>query len=469
MRLVRHRTLLGVALEGKGMTACVLRHTGSQLEILKTVQAPLSLDLLSSDPVLAGQEIRNHLDGARIRVSSCVVSVPLKWALTLRAELPPASAGLSEADVDSFVAVQAERGFPFPPEELSLAVSRYRTPGGAERVTIVALPAHHVEALRKVFRAARLRPASITLGVSALSASRPDTVSLLLGENGADLQVSAGGGVVALRSLEDAIETDLDGVSFDADMIAGQLRITLGQLPQALRDTLRTVRVFGPDAVAERAIEELADPIACLGMQVEAGDLGLEIPGRVSPSACVAAARHLSGQPAGLEFLPPRTSRFRQVAGRVSSRAAAWLVAAAAVLVMGAASAFLWQHVRLSRIEAEWRSIEARVGEVEALQEQVRKFRPWFDDSLGNLCIARTLTEAFPQDGAVWAKSVAIKDSSKVTCTGHARSNGDLLAMLDALRETPGVEDVQVAQVRGESPLQFSLGFHWNGGGRDGN
>ncbi len=68
----------------------------------------LSLDPLTNDPELVGREIRNHLDAVGIRERHCVVGLPLKWALTTHLEVPE----LPEADVASFLQIEAERGFP---------------------------------------------------------------------------------------------------------------------------------------------------------------------------------------------------------------------------------------------------------------------------------------------------------------------------------------------------------------------
>jgi len=40
--------------------------------------------------------------------------------------------------------------------------------------------------------------------------------------------------------------------------------------------------------------------------------------------------------------------------------------------------------------------------------------------------------------------------------------------MLDRVRDTPGVEDLQVSQVQGGSPVQFTMSFRWNAGESDG-
>lgn len=473
-RTKRYSSLLGIALEGKRLTAAVVHRAGNRLEVRQTCQASLSLDPLTDDPELVGREIRNHLDGARIRERRCAVCVPLNLTLMLRTEVPD----LSETDVDGFLSVQAEREFPFALEDLSLSVSRYGTSEGAEHATIVAIPSNHLAVLQEVLVAAKLRPVSITLGITSLvkgdGGPEEGELTLLLGENGVDLGIFAAGGVVALRPLDETIETEPDGKSFDVETIAREMRISLGQMPQDLRDVIRTVKVYGPAHIVEPVLEELEGSVTRMGMSADRGELQSEAYGaasdairQMSPTALAVAARSLLGESADLEFLPPKTSRFKAVAGRVSTRGALWLAGAAAAFVVALTGTFLLQHWHLSRLESRWVAIEPIVVETEALQQKVRQFRLWFDDSPQGLLIARELTEAFPDDGAVWARRVEIRDLSEVSCSGNARSDVDWLEMLDDLRETKGVQELQVSQIQGESPLRFTLSFRWNAGEAD--
>ena len=94
------------------------------------------------------------------------------------------------------------------------------------------------------------------------------------------------------------------------------------------------------------------------------------------------------------------------------------------------------------------------------MQQQIKKFRPWFDESHRNLTILRTVTEAFPDEGGVTAKTLEIRELSSVTCSGVARDNQAFLKMLDQLRATKEVTDLKVDQVRGKTPLQFTFNFH---------
>ena len=105
--------------------------------------------------------------------------------------------------------------------------------------------------------------------------------------------------------------------------------------------------------------------------------------------------------------------------------------------------------------------MEPKVKELESLQQQTRKFRPWFDNSFQSLSILRKLTEAFPEDGAVSAKNVEIRNLATVICSGTARNNQALLQMRDKLSAAEGVREVHIEQTRGSAPLQFTFNFHW--------
>jgi Tfp pilus assembly protein PilN len=109
--------------------------------------------------------------------------------------------------------------------------------------------------------------------------------------------------------------------------------------------------------------------------------------------------------------------------------------------------------------------MSARVKELDGIQQQIQKYRPWFDESFRSLSILKQLTTAFPEDGTVTAKTVEIRDGNVVNCSGTARDNAALLRMLSQLRAADGVTDLKVDQIRGKSPMQFTFDFHWNKGG----
>ena len=142
------------------------------------------------------------------------------------------------------------------------------------------------------------------------------------------------------------------------------------------------------------------------------------------------------------------------------------VVALAFSLIGGA---FLVQQWHLTHLRSQWATLEPKVRELEDMQQQIKRFRPWFDNSLRNLTILRKVTEAFPEDGVVSAKTLEIRDVSSVTCSGVARDNQALLKVLDHLRAGRDVRDLKVDNIRGKTPLQFTFNFHWGEGGTDAN
>jgi len=188
----------------------------------------------------------------------------------------------------------------------------------------------------------------------------------------------------------------------------------------------------------------------------------------VSPALSLAAT-YLTGVAPGFEFLPPKTSSWRQFSTRFSSKKLAWAGATAGSVVFLIAVAFLIQQWQLSRLQSKWAAMKPVVQELDNMQQQIRRYRRWFDDSFRSLSILRQLTEAFPEDGSVSAKSVDIRDLATITCSGSARDSQALLKMRDQLSAAKGVSDVHIDQTRGSSPLQFTFNFHWTEGGGNGN
>jgi Tfp pilus assembly protein PilN len=473
-RRKRLTSLLGLTLDGSRLEGVVLRRTNGSLQRHQSFSVNLSLDPLTAAPELVGREIRNHLDTAGVRERHCVVGVPLKWALVAHTELPP----LPEADATSLLQLEAERGFPCDVATLRLADSRCPLSAGNQNVMLVGISSAHLSALEQVLSAAKLKPVSFSLGLTALQppggeASR-GVLALAIGESQVGLQVTCGG-VAALRALEGAIEDEGGRRGLQAGLVAREARITLGQLPAELRGAVKHIRIFGPRELAQRLADEMELRFEPMGLKVEIvsdyapNEFGVQLPAEapVSPAFSL-AARRLMGEPPVLEFLPPKPSALQQLVDRYSSgrlRSAGAVAGGVLVLVGGL---FLFQQFELILLRSQWSAMSAKVQELDGLQQQIQQYSPWFDGSFRNLTILRQLALAFPEDGSVTAKTVEIRDGNTVTCTGTAQDNGALRRTLNQLRTADSVTDVKLQQLRGQSPMQFSFDIHYgNGGGHE--
>jgi hypothetical protein len=482
-------SLLGLVFDGSRLDGVVLRRANSSLQLQQSFSATLSLDPLTAAPELVGREIRNHLDAAGVRERRCVVGVPLKWMLTAQTELPP----LPEADSASLLQLEAERGFPCDVTTLRLAHSRCPLPDGKQHVTLAGILNSQLTSLEQVLAAAKLKPVSFSPGLTALQpperrsptrrddeivsqragseSGAPGVLALAIGESQVSLEIT-GGGVAALRTLEGAIENEGSRRTLHTGFVAREVRITLGQLPAGLRESVRRIRIFGPHDLAQQLADEMELRFEPAGLTVELvtkyspDEFGVQLPpdAPVSPAFSL-SARLLTGQTPAFEFLPPKPTAWQQIITKYSSARLRSAGATAAAIVAIVGGLFLFQEIQLIRLRSQWSGMSAKVRELDGIQQQIRKYRPWFDESCRSLSILKQLTAAFPEDGAVTAKTVEIRDGNVVNCSGTAQDNAALLRMLSQLRSANGVTDLKVDQIRGKSPMQFTFDFHWNKGG----
>lgn len=465
-------SVLGLALDGSKLTGAVLRRNNGALQQLQTFTTTLTLDPLTAAPELVGREIRNQLDANGVRDRDCVLGVPLKWVLTAQTEVPD----LPPADAADLLQLESEKGFPCDVATLQLAQSVCRLPGNQQLVTMAGIPFSQLTVLEQVLAAAKLRPVSFALGLQALQPPAAEksngVLALLIGETQVSLQVSALGGVAAIRGLEGALEMQAGQAVLHTGLVAREARITLGQLPAEVRSTVKHIRIFGPRELARQLADEMELKFEPVGLTVEVvsayapQEFGAELP----PSASLAAAFSLAawplmGQAPAFEFLPPKPTLFQQLAAKYSSGRLQTIGAAAAILLLLLIGLFGWQELELIQLRSQWSAMKTKVDHLNQLQGLITQYRPWYDDSYQVLSILRQLTLAFPEDGSVTAKTIELRDGNIVSCTGTARDDSALLRTLGQLRQVDRVSDLKVEQIRGKTPRQFTFEFHWGIGG----
>jgi hypothetical protein len=467
--------LLGLGFEGGRMEAVLARRNEGSVTVQGRANVALSLDPLTNDPELVGREIRKHLDEAGLRSRDAVVCLPTAWALSLTIKLPD----LPEADLRSLLDLEAERGFPCSPDTLIRAESRYRTPSGESYATLLGVPRQNIARLEDCLRAANLRPASFSLGLAALAGADvpadPATEGVLVlapSPSGVGLLVTCGGALAVLRTLEGGVELVNGETQVQSEQVLCETRITLGQLPPELRAAVRRVQVLGRSDDADALAEHLRPRATALGLPTDqvrelgTEETGLRLPHGTALSGPLRLAVHrLAGRPTPLEFLPPRVSQWQQLKAKYATGRFAWAGAAAGAAAAIVFAVFFFQQWQIWRWSARWSAMQTRVRGLQQIQQQIRTYRPWYDESLRSLSILRRLTEAFPEDGTVSAKSVEIRGPTKVTCSGSARDTDALFKAMDQLRTAPEVSNVELDSTRGKAPVEFTFNFQWTAEG----
>jgi hypothetical protein len=508
----RGSSVLGLALDGNRLEAVVLRRSNGTLQVRQTVSASLALSPLTDDPELAGREIRNHLDAAGIREKRCAVCLPPSWLLTLQSKMPE----LPEADRAGFLQLEAERGFHGGPESLFTVHSIFLAAANEHYATLMAVPRSNLSTLERVLRAAKLKPVTFGLGISAVQPAAGDThrvITLLVRSSAIDLQVSGGGGIVALRSLDGAIEAQGAVKRISSELISREIRITLGQLPGALAEGPGKIRIVGQGEMTRQFVHEISPRLAAMGLTVESSEKASNasfdkaLPADLAASGAVAlAAAWVRGADTMPEFLPPKVQPWQQWMSKgMSTRRLIWAGEAAGAVIACVVIAFGVQQWQLYGLRSQWGKLQPKVNELTAMQDRINQFRGYYQQGASVVSIWAKLAATMPKDGSVSLKTMEVRDESPVTvtCTGVAwdsDSFGKVFTQLgeDSTNIANVHPEVKAAQNttsetaddfggggdggggrrggrggggggRGARPVQFTLTFQWLGGASHGN
>ncbi len=450
---VQSRSALAIQLRSHDTTVTLVQSEDGVPRAAQSVFVAISADSAASSPREAGEKLAARLNEEGIREKRCVVCAPPGWALSATTDLP----ALGEEDLQSYLELRAEQEFPMPVAESRLAHCCYTTADGTHRATIAAVAAKRIAAVEQMLTFAGLRVVSLSLGLSRYSTGAPTGGSLHFLANGThiDLVIAAGGGIAALRSLAGSITLDED--RFDVPGFCREVRITLGSLPEGVRQQVREVYFEGPVLAANLLRQRTGEQLQRMGLDAALHDA---VPGE-RDVAFSAASAWIQREVVPFEFLPAQKQRWKKFVSRFDSgRQRRMIGAAVALLCLPLVALFIHFHIEDS-LEKEWDGMKYTVTDLEGIQQNVRLYRPWFSPQPENLLVLEGVIAAFPEKGDVWAKNIEIADAAKVTCTGFARSHAALLGFLDRLKARPEISTIQVQQERGDNPIQFTMTFKW--------
>jgi hypothetical protein len=486
--LGRRSTLIGLSLEPRETVVCRVRRLGRQAVVSAILRVPIPASLFKTAPERAGQELRRHLQAAafrlnRARLDSCLVFLPLSWAFMTEVDLPD----LAEADLQNFIRLEAERRFPLVPDDLALAVVHPRAGRNAQAAQhslLVGAPSEYLSNIEKALRVARVRPVGMTFAIAALAEEWTDEPCVLIRAGKGFLDLAVTGGKASAPLLKNLVWQE--GASHedappDVREFARQLRITLAQLEPERRDRVRTAVLYGGDEWREGtpSFSVIGECLSALGIALQEGvraavQADAALGSEEAPPALLAGGARvlLQGKP-WIELMPPRKAWTHNAhapafAALLSARSVRWTLGAAGAAILLLAAAFGLQARRLAQFEDDWSAIAPRVEQARALQERVRKYRTWYDDSVASLAIPMWLAAAFPNEGSVWIKTLHVKDRTIATCSGIAANRSAWMEVLDNLGKNKDLDDLQVVQTRGDAPFSFTLTFRWKGGGAGG-
>ena len=275
----------------------------------------------------------------------------------------------------------------------------------------------------------KVRAATSSSAVLALAApSTADCVTVLAAPDGVEAVRVSGGKVTALRHVP------LPEGGDPASALAGAVRLAVGSLGAGQP---QTALLWNDSGLGDGALAA-----AC-------GDLGIEAApeSELSPAAALAAAG-LDAAALPFDFLH---SRLAVRDGRPYGRTAAWAAFLLLVLLVAGGTTIADRRARTGEIEA----MRARLSEMapsvaaaRSVVDSVTLARGWYDRRPAFLDCLVALTAAFPDDGRVWATSLALREDQRGVLSGKATGKQLVLDLLDALRQSGGFAEVRLLYVR---------------------
>jgi hypothetical protein len=454
------QSVIGLSLGDGHIRAVSVTRAKGAVEVVKATSAPMTLDLAHPEPELVGREIRNHLDAAGIRERHCVVALPAQWVMSQPTRVPE----LSPEDLSNFLQMEAEKAFPVDVAQLQIARSFYHSAEG-NYVTQFAVRKEHLDQLSAVMQAAGLKPVSYSLGLAALpgvvTAAGMGRITVAVETTGTSVLISAGGGIVALRTGEATVASEGRENVINGGAVARELRITFEQVPPDLRGEIKGLSLCGEEAMVSQLSEGLVDWAKAANLPVTRnGSPGQSLADQLAENV---ATHWMGTEGLALEFLPPRPSQWSLLVARYNSKRLGTIglaVAAVVILVLGA---FGWLEFTRLSLQSRWDGMQTQVVALQAVRSKILEYRPWYDTTYHDLTIVRRVTECFPDNGSVTARSVEIKGTSAVTISGTARDYPALLQTMDKMRKAKEIQGLTPENMRGKAPMQFTLNFRWNG------
>jgi len=454
-RRLRTRSALAITIESGRIAVNVVRNEENGATPAPALSVPIRDSDVLEDPDKAGNQLSTALAAAGIRERNCVVCVPPGWALTASTDLPEVGA----EDLRGYLELRAEREFSIPAGDLRLGYCAYALPNGQRRATLAALSAKKLDAVERMLAVGNRRASSISLALENCLSQPKAMLHFLTNGNHTDVVVTAGGGIAGLRSLAGprvSGDTPFDPAAFCRDV-----RITLGRLPEPVRQQIRHAAFSGPSA--EKLCVQTRFDLLRMGIESpECKQPATADPAQDSPGAAAEAARlRLRDQPVAFEFVVPETKRWQELFERFDSTKRRRVIYAAVGLVLLPVLLFFIRSEIESHYQSRWNGMQQDAGDLDTMQQQIRLYHPWFKQTPESLQVVQSLVLAFPDEGDVWAKSIQVAEGYKVTCTGFARTQPALMTLLAHLRARPDISSLQVQQIRGENPIQFTLAYQW--------
>jgi len=410
-----------------------------------------------------GEFLREH----GVTCTTAVVGVPAGWLVTARHEVPPVNAQ-ALADLLRLAVGQV---FSLPPEELVCDYASAPPSGQAGSVLLVGIRRDRLQAVAECARSAGLKVRAVTSTAAVLALSETGTGGRVIVHptpDGMDVVLASDGKVRALCHVPLA----------DASGPPAVLALYLGiqsVLAPADGDVER-IAMYDGMALDQGAVHEAGER---LGMQI-ATESALPLSGlaEAATAAGIPAGSAAAAAALALGGMSPRTVPFDLGARRLAEptvhrwrlwgRPSALLLVAVLVVVGALVADREGRKGEVAFLRTKLDTMDPLFKSARDVVDAVTGARGWYDRRPPLLGCLVGLTQAFPEEGRIWATSLAVREDMHGVVTGNAASEEAVLGVLDAMKASKQFLDVKLIYSRETrataSERAFSVSFTYVGG-----
>jgi hypothetical protein len=456
---------LGLAIGDRRILAAEVRLRKEERSVARMAEFAIPAEAGWEKPEALGSALRHFLRQNHFSASGAVVGVPARWLMAREREVPPASASMAAATLR----LQAERLFSPELKDLVFDYAGESSTQEARKVLLVAVQQQQLGRIEQMAETAGVRVLAVTSSALALASSLGDELSLIVGADAVELVVGAGGAARALKYLSAGGMGNGDGAAGCA-AIGTEIRRAVALLGGDSRpQELAVWDGLGLDAeqrdmIGERSGLKLRMPVDLGRLQV-GGVSGGEL-GRYATAVALALAG-AERQASAVDFLHSKLAAPRK---QKISRRTMFVGAAVAAVVFGGVYLGIDLRNRQTEVDdmnASLAEMKPHVDAVQGVANKVTYGRGWYE--VGRppyLSCMKEFTEAFGQDGQVWATTFTWRENRKGTLAGKAGDQKSILAVLDKLKTNRHFGDVKLQDMRdagGRSrEVSFSMSFTFN-------
>lgn len=471
--MVGTRHIVGLAIDDCGVVATELCLRAGHSEIRRAGEFSWDQEFTQENTKELGQRLRQFLHDRGFVAKKAVVGLAAKWVLAKEVEAPPAA---SEA-LAGILSIQAERAFSLNSDELVFDYCGKTSASEKSQVLLLAARRQIVDQVKELTMAAGLQVQSIT--VSAFACGNGSS------ENGAACRYG-----LYTRPTYCEFWGQFDG----RPRFIKHIPMVVNGNPSGYSDLLKTtiqrqvllssqqdqapphhIAAYDASGLSEDAFNRLNKHLA---PQITvrnglAGVLrnGLTMPdGEQGANAVAAAAVALTAvgtdRPA-VDFLNPRIGAKKKVDHR---RIIAWAAGVAAVCIIGLGIWLAgWQSDR--RAIAEYtQQLKDMDTDLEAAKEVVARLTyaaSWGSTEPRFLSCLRELTAAFPEEGSVWATSLALNENSTGLVLGKATTEAGFYDVFDKINGNKAFFNPEIVHIRDAGrdsrEKEFGINFTFKG------